>query len=137
MNDKLFISIQNRKTDLSNVTHALKEFLAPKQLTPRIDNAVNLVIEELTMNIIQYGYQDEDIHIINIEVEVDTERIAITLTDDGVEFNPLALPHPDRSRPVMERIENGLGINLVRRIRKAMEYRREDGKNILKIWIDR
>ena len=95
------------------------------------------MIEELLMNIIQYGFEDKDVHTIHLDVDVDTERIAITFTDDGVVFNPLAIPRPDRSRPVMERFENGLGINLVRRMRKAMEYRRADGKNILKLWIDK
>ena len=137
MNDTLSISIQNSKTELTKATQALEAFLKHLKLAPRVDNAVHLVIEELTMNIIQYGYEDEDIHMIKIDVEAGAERIAVTLADDGVAFNPLTLPHPDRSRPVMERIENGLGINLVRRMRKAMEYLREDGKNILKIWIDR
>ena len=137
MSNTLSISLQNDKAELTKVNRALTEFLTPKELSPRINNAVNLVIEELLMNIVQYSFEDEDVHTIKLDVEVDTERIAITLTDDGVEFNPIALPKPDRSRPAMERIENGLGINLVRRIRKAMEYRRADGKNILKIWIDR
>ncbi len=137
MSSTLSISLQNNKAELTTVNRALKEFLAPKELTPRIENAVNLVIEELTMNIIQYGYEDEEIHTIKVDIEVETERIFITVTDDGVEFNPLALPRPNRSRPVIERIESGLGISLVRSMRKAMEYRRVNGKNILKIWIDR
>lgn len=137
MSNTLSISLQNDKAELTKVNRELTEFLTPIELSPRINNAVNLVIEELLMNIVQYGYEDEDVHTIKLDVEVDTERIAVTFTDDGVEFNPLALPRPDRSRPAMERIESGLGINLVRRIRKAMEYQRADGKNILKIWIDR
>jgi len=137
LSSTLSISLQNNKAELTTVNRALKEFLAPKELTPRIENAVNLVIEELTMNIIQYGYEDEEIHTIKVDIEVETERIFITVTDDGVEFNPLALPRPNRSRPVIERIESGLGISLVRSMRKAMEYRRVNGKNILKIWIDR
>ena len=137
MSNTLSIYLQNDKAELTKVNRELTEFLTPIELSPRINNAVNLVIEELLMNIVQYGFEDEDVHTIKLDVEVDTERIAITFTDDGVEFNPLALPRPDRSRPAMERIENGLGINLVRRIRKAMEYQRADGKNILKIWIDR
>ncbi len=137
MSNKLSISLQNDKAELTKVNRELTEFLTPIELSPRINNAVNLVIEELLMNIVQYSFEDEDVHTIKLDVEVDTERIAITFTDDGVEFNPLDLPRPDRSRPAMERIETGLGINLVRRIRKAMEYQRADGKNILKIWIDR
>lgn len=137
MSNTLSISLQNDREDLTKVNRALTEFLTPIKLSPRINNAVNLVIEELLMNIVQYGYEDADAHPIDLDLDIDTERIAITFTDGGVAFNPLALPRPDQSRPAMERIENGLGINLVRRIRKAMEYRREDGKNILKIWIDR
>jgi hypothetical protein len=35
----------------------------------------------------------------------------------------------------MDRIEEGLGLQFVRYMRNAMEYRREGDKNMLSIWI--
>jgi len=35
----------------------------------------------------------------------------------------------------MDRLEEGLGLQFVRHMRNAIEYRREEDKNILKIWM--
>ncbi len=135
MADTHSFSIQNDIQELTKISREVNAFLEPRELTPKIHYAVNLVLEELLINIIQYGYDDEKVHIIDVQLEIEKERIALTIIDDGVAFNPLSVARPDRSKPVMERIEEGLGINLVRSMRKAMEYRREQGKNILNVWI--
>ena len=135
VNDTLSLSIRNDVKEVANVFNPVDEFLGSKGLTTRIRYAVNLVLEELLINIIKYAYKDNKEHTIDAQIEIHDEKIAITLQDDGVAFNPLSLPRPDRSKPVMERLEKGLGINLVRSMRKAMEYHRDDDKNILKVWI--
>ena len=94
-----------------------------------------LILEEIIMNIITYGYDDEESHKIEVQIEVEQEEVALTVTDDGKEFNPLTIPKPDRSKSAMDRLEEGLGLQFVRHMRNAMEYRREEDKNILKIWI--
>ena len=135
MTDTLSLSIRNDVKEVANAFRPVDEFLGSKGLTPRTRNAANLVIEELLINIITYAYKDKKEHTIDVKIEINEEKVAITLQDDGIAFNPLSVPRPDRSKPVMERLEKGLGINLVRSMRKAMEYHRDDDKNILKVWI--
>ena len=136
MSDGLSISIRNDIKEVPDASEALNEFLNTMALTPRSRYAVNLVLEELLINIIRHAYKDKKGHTIDALVEMGTDKVAITLIDDGVPFNPLSIPRPNRLQSPMERIEKGLGINLVRSMRKAMEYRRENDKNILKVWID-
>jgi anti-sigma regulatory factor (Ser/Thr protein kinase) len=87
------------------------------------------------MNIIKYGYDDGESHEIEVQIEVEREEVALTVIDDGREFNPLTVPPPDRSKSAMDRLEEGLGLQFVRHMRNAIEYRREEDKNILKIWM--
>jgi anti-sigma regulatory factor (Ser/Thr protein kinase) len=87
------------------------------------------------MNIIKYGYDDGESHEIEVQIEVEQEEIALTVIDDGREFNPLTVPPPDHSKSAMDRLEEGLGLQFVRHMRNAIEYRREEDKNILKIWM--
>ena len=131
----LSISFANDMQELTHVLQVVNVFLEPRELQSKLIYAVNLILEEILVNIIKYGYEDEDSHEIEVQVEVAEEEVAITVIDDGKEFNPLTVPGPDRSGSAMDRLEEGLGLQFVRHMRNAMEYRREDGKNILRIWI--
>jgi len=128
-------TLKNDLKDLSRLMGEVNAFLKRHALTAKIKNAVCLVLEEALMNIIKYGYDDDTVHAIDVRVEVEKDEVAVRLEDDGKAFNPLTIPRLDRSKPAMERIEDGLGIHLVRNIMRSMSYRREKGKNIFEIWV--
>ena len=135
MANNLSISCQNDMQELTHVIQLVNVFLEPRELQSKLVYAVNLILEEILVNIIKYGYDDEDSHEIEVRIGVEEEEVALTVIDDGKEFNPLTVPRPDHSKSAMERIEEGLGLQFVRHMRNAMEYRREGEKNILSIWI--
>ena len=135
MANSLSISFANDMQELTHVLQVVNVFLEPRALSSRIVYAVNLILEEILMNIIKYGYDDEESHEIEVQIEVEQEEVALTVIDDGKEFNPLTIPGPARSKSAMDRLEEGLGLQFVRHMRNAMEYRREEDKNILTIWI--
>jgi anti-sigma regulatory factor (Ser/Thr protein kinase) len=133
--NSLSISFQNDMQELTHVLQLVNVFLEPRELQSKLVYAVNLILEEILVNIIKYGYDDEDSREIEVRIGVEEEEVALTVVDDGKEFNPLTVPPPDHSKSAMERIEEGLGLHFVRHMRNAMEYRREGDKNILSIWI--
>jgi anti-sigma regulatory factor (Ser/Thr protein kinase) len=131
----LSISFANDMQELTHVLQVVNVFLEPRALPSKLVYAVNLILEEILMNIIKYGYDDGESHEIEVQIEVEQEEVALTVIDDGREFNPLTVPPPDRSKSAMDRLEEGLGLQFVRHMRNAIEYRREEDKNILKIWM--
>ena len=135
MANTLSISFANDMRELTHVLQVVNVFLEPRELQSKLVYAVNLILEEILMNIIRYGYDDEDSHEIEVQIELEEDEVALTVRDDGKEFNPLTIPGPNRSKSAMDRIEEGLGLQFVRHMRNAMEYRREGDKNILSIWI--
>ena len=135
MANTLSISFANDMPELTHVLQVVNVFLEPRELQSKLIYAVNLILEEILMNIIKYGYDDEESHEIEVQIEVEQEEVALTVIDDGKEFNPLTIPRPDHSKSAMDRLEEGLGLQFVRHMRNAMEYRREENKNMLKIWI--
>lgn len=134
MANNLSISFQNDMQELTHVLQVVNVFLEPRELQSKLVYAVNLILEEILVKIIKYGYEYEDSHEIEVQIGVE-EEVALTVIDDGKEFNPLTVPPPNHSKSAMERIEEGLGLQFVRHMRNAMEYRREGDKNILRIWI--
>ncbi len=133
----LCMTIYNSLEELNLLFRVIRVFLEPEKLEQKTLYAVELVLEELIVNTINYAYDDDlkhEIHII-IELEEDND-ITLTIEDDGKPFNPLTVKHLDDSGPAREKIEEvGLGINVVRHLRSLMEYRRVNDKNILKIWL--
>ena len=135
MANTLSISFANDMQELTHLLQVVNVFLEPRALSSKLVYAVNLILEEILMNIIKYGYDDGESHEIEVQIEVEQEEVALTVIDDGREFNPLTVPPPDHSKSAMDRLEEGLGLQFVRHMRNAIEYRREEDKNILKIWM--
>ena len=90
---------------------------------------MNVVFEELLNNIVSYAYRDEGEHTIDLRVELSSDRLAVTITDDGRPFNPFMSAVPDITVSLEEREPGGLGIHLVRNMMDEVSYRRRTGKN--------
>ena len=95
---------------------------------------VNLVLEELAMNIISHG-GDEDGRTPGIEINIASRRdeLRIEVTDNGRPFDPLkdvpATPVIDENTEIAP--VGGIGLHLVRSMMDSLSYRHEGGRNRL------
>ncbi len=94
---------------------------------------VNLVLEELGLNILSYGGQEEDQ---NPEIEIvlisEEDSLTIEVVDDGRPFNPLQdAETPDVEALLGDRPIGGLGVHLVKTLMDDLSYERAAGKNHL------
>ncbi len=95
---------------------------------------IDVAVEELFVNIASYAYAPETGDaIIGVESFQDPRRVEITFIDEGIEYDPLKKEDPDVTLAAEERQIGGLGIYMVKKSMDNMEYKRQDGKNILKI----
>jgi anti-sigma regulatory factor (Ser/Thr protein kinase) len=60
-------------------------------------------------------------------------RLSLEIVDDARAFNPLAPPLPDVSVPIEEKNPGGLGLLLLRSVMDRVEYRRQGGRNRLRL----
>ena len=68
-----------------------------------------------------------------MKVTVDDRTVTASVEDDGVEFDPREAPVPDLDLPIEMRKPGGLGMHLVKATMDSVEYRRQDGRNILTV----
>ncbi len=116
--------------ELNNVISYLDDYLNENNISKKIVNQLELVIEELFVNICNYAYEGKSGYF-KITLENNDNKIIITLEDEGIKFNPLEKEEPDTTLSIEERNVGGLGILLAKKNLDNIKYRREDNKNIL------
>lgn len=131
MTDQLELTLGNDRSEIPRLQDELEAFGQRHNLAARALHDVQLALEEHLANILNYGYDDSQEHQIRVHVQLKTPELLIEVEDDGHAFNPLEQPVPDISKPIEKRPVGGLGIHMMRKSLDGIEYRRENGKNIL------
>lgn len=93
---------------------------------------LQLSIEEAVENVVRYAYEG-GIGWLEVETNLDHDTFVLTieLRDAGVPFNPLDRPDPDINANAEDRNIGGLGIYLCKKLMDSIEYRYENGNNVL------
>lgn len=120
--------------NIAAATAFVEAELETADCSPKAQMQIDVAMDELFGNIARYAYAPgEGDAAVGIDVDAETRTARITLTDTGVPFNPLEAAEPDLKATAENRPIGGLGIFLVRKMMDGMEYRHEDGKNILTV----
>ena len=133
MSATLSLNIERSHDELGRITDAVDELGHKEDWSNDLLFRVHLVLEELVLNIIDYGFDDgnED-HEFEVVLISEDDNLTIQITDDGIPFDPLKdAKIPDTDAPLEDRPIGGLGVHLVRTMMDEVSYRREDGKNHL------
>lgn len=95
---------------------------------------LELACEEALVNIMNYAYGDEQ-GAIHVDCSSSEEHVVVAITDSGKAYNPLKRPDPEIDTDMEHRPVGGLGVYFMKRFMDHVEYRRENGNNILTLKI--
>ncbi|MCB9880830.1 MAG: ATP-binding protein [Planctomycetes bacterium] len=88
-------------------------------------------IQEAISNVLRHGYSAPSVPQVELRLAWDGQSFTIELRDHAAPFDPTAVwALPDTSDP-MAIPEGGYGIGLMREVLDSLEYRYEDGQNVL------
>ncbi|WP_298522754.1 ATP-binding protein [uncultured Methanobrevibacter sp.] len=107
--------------------YALNEFISDE--FPHKDIQVNLIVEEIFVNIVNYSKTE----FITVNVEYESPTLTLEFIDNGFEFNPLLKEKPSMPDTIEEAEIGGLGIYLTKEIADEIDYQYMNGENHLKI----
>lgn len=110
-----------------NELYTLNDFILNE--LGREDLQVNLIIEEVFVNIVDYSKTD----FIIVNAEFRKPILTVEFIDNGVEFNPLLKENPPLPDDIDEAQIGGLGIYLTKEIADELDYNYINGENCLKI----
>ena len=127
------VTVTNDLAELERLSRAVEEFGRAAGLSAPVIFDLQLAANEIVTNVILHGYDDAREHAIVVRLVADAGEVTVEVEDDGRPFDPSSVPTPRLDLPLEERPLGGLGVHLARRVTDAIEYRRQDGRNILRM----
>jgi len=129
MSQSVSLKIPSEMDQLERITAAVEDFAERDDWPPDLTFKVHLVLDELSVNVVNYGGDASEIE---VSLASDAEVVRVAIIYDGHPFDPLhEAPEPDIDAPLDERPIGGLGIYLVREMMDELHYSRENGRNRL------
>ena len=126
------VTLVNDLAEIERLSSLVEAFGEAEGLGAETIFKVNLALDEVVTNVIRYGHEDDgQPHPIVVRLTLADGVLTAEVEDDGRAFNPLDAPPPDITASLDDRPIGGLGIHLVRSVMSAVEYRRENGRNVL------
>jgi len=133
----LHLQLPNRRAALETARQAVLDFIAGHGLSPRAVYRLELVLEEVWMNLVMHAFPDGGEQLVDLHLQLEPDAVALVVEDDGVAFDPLAAPPPQRPASLDEAVPGGLGLSLMRSACRSMAYTRIGGRNRLQVQVDR
>jgi len=131
----LHVIVKNELSEITTVQERFREFGKAHGFSKDLERKMDMIFDELLSNIIWYAFSEGSEHEIEITAEQVRNRLTVTISDDGVPFNPLLKDPPDTSLAAKDRALGGLGILLVRKMADDLLYQRRIDKNVLTLII--
>ncbi len=125
------ITLKNKINEIVLLDSFLEKLSEKWEAVAKHSFNINLALEEAVTNVINYAFEDDNEHLIKLDFSLKNRELKITITDDGIEFNPLLKEDPNTELSLEERKIGGLGIFFVKKIMDNIDYERINNKNIL------
>lgn len=128
------LNLQASDETLYTVLDAIRETLKESGCSEDLTTTILIAAEEVYVNIAHYAYGGEPGKaVVEMGLKPDPMKIRMVFKDRGIPYNPLEKEDPDIDALEEEREIGGLGIFMVKEIMDRVEYRYENGQNILMI----
>lgn len=128
--------ISNNPKDLNQFLETLGSRLEEIDLELVVATRVQVCLDEMLSNAIKYGYPPEKTGQIEVSITYETDEIVVSVTDDGVTFDPFTRDDLDSlDLDIEDREIGGLGIHIVKNMASRVDHQRQNNRNINRFWI--
>ncbi len=121
--------MSNRLAEIPELAGMVERFLQAFDVPGPTIFQINLALEELIANTINYGYRDDGDYAIRVTIAMAGREISIRIEDDAAPFDPFARAPVDTAAAIDDRGIGGLGIHLVKEMIDRVDYRRVGDRN--------
>ncbi|MBO4653348.1 MAG: ATP-binding protein [Lachnospiraceae bacterium] len=121
----------NGAEDVVHTSEKIIEFCKKHNVNPNRTYCAGLCMEEMAGNVVKHGFSDQKKHSIDVRVVLKGDELRLRLRDDCKPFDPKE--RAELFTP--EDITHNIGLRMVSRIAKSMNYQNMLGLNVLTILV--
>ena len=125
------IILNGHLDEIAHLASALDRFCDDAIMSDLVKNQINLVLEELYTNTVNYGLVGISNGQVIINLLALNNQLEIRYQDNGIAFNPLEMADPDLMLSLDDRPIGGLGVFFVKAMTDNVTYSRVGGWNQL------
>jgi sigma-B regulation protein RsbU (phosphoserine phosphatase) len=121
--------LHNDERELRRMSRWFRQLAAEIGLDAARTDDLELCLNELVANVLNYAYPDEKIREIRILAEGSAGDLRVSVEDDGRPFDPRTRPSPARADSLEHAGVGGWGLPIVRALAPGLTYERGEGWN--------
>lgn len=92
---------------------------------------IRLAVDEACTNIIKHAYKNDASKELNIQIEVDEQKLIVTIMDKGEGFDVRTYQKPNIRKQIKEKRRGGMGVHLMLQLMDEVTYQVKNDQNIL------
>ncbi|MCI0657194.1 MAG: ATP-binding protein [Acidobacteria bacterium] len=133
----LRVKLLSELQEVRRLNDTAARFLQEQGASAATIHDVQLVLEEVTTNVIRHATPAHSPLTLEIEMEMEPAAVRVRIEDDGAEFDPTVASDKTAGDSHQDRRPGGYGLRIVRRTAVRLDYRRFNGLNVLEMWVPR
>ena len=127
-------SLRNDRTEIPRLAREIEAFAEAGDIGPADVGQLQLALEEVITNTIDYGLPVGGVYEIDLRATVEDGLVEVAVEDDGIAYDPMAdTPEFDPDQSMEERRIGGIGVHLVRTLMDEVDYLRVGDRNRLTV----
>jgi serine/threonine-protein kinase RsbW len=127
------IQMPATRENLPALMQSVADCAQSQGISPEKLYGIELATEEALVNIFNYAYQGSHGEVVIVCMLDDGKNFVMDIIDSGAPFDVLSVKDPDVTTDIVDRPIGGLGIYFIKKFTDGVCYRREAGKNILRL----
>ncbi len=132
---ELTLDLANDLSEIRRLVDALDHFGHEVGLSADVSFKLTLALDEVVSNVIRHAFEPGSDGRVHVRVAYEDGLVTAVVADAGPPYDPRATPPPKMDVPISERRPGGLGVYLVRTLMDSVDYRREDGRNVVTLTV--
>ncbi len=124
------LKVKSTTDNLERIREFIKTVSAQSGFSDDVIDKISLAVDEACTNIIKHAYKNSPNGDIVINAKLFDNKLTVSITDFGLDFNPDSVPVPDIKKYYQQHKVGGLGIYLMKKLMDEVKYNPSvDNKN--------
>ncbi len=118
---------------LSDVRNFVARHASDQGFSENQVSDLKLAVDEAYTNIIKHAYNSSDQNSVEIFLKFDSEKLCVSLLDQGKSFEPDTYAKPNISEKIQQGKRGGMGVYLIHQLMDSVSYHADSGKNEIRL----